>query len=360
MNRTTFGQVRLSRIPESIGACAADAVRIASFVNEAQQRLIIAGGETGWYGTWMKMVFNVDPDDAYITLPRQVARIINLDVCRFPVRVQNEFYEFLEAGIGLQPAGSSSCPPPCSVLETYDRGNVPTFRDIIAAGNPKLVRIYLTNDRDHDRRVLVQGLDNNGNTVRTLDNGIDTQGEYLVLGDPFTDSSFYFSQITGVQKDITAGNVLIYEVDSVTGTQRLISTMEPGEMVGWYRRYFINGMCNTCCCCETLPGSACSGTVAPTTSQVVLMAKLEHIPVVVDTDYLVVGNLAALKQECMSIRYEESDSKEALEMAQAKHRQAIKLLNQELQHYEGRLEPAVNFAPFGTARLENQGIGTLI
>jgi hypothetical protein len=321
---------------------------------------LIAGGETGFYGTWQKMVFTVDPNDPYITLPRQVARIINLDVCRYPTRVQNEFFEFLEAGIGLQPANPCSCPPACAVLETYDRGVVPTFRDIISTGNPKLIRVYLTNERDHEHRVLIQGLDQNGNVVRTLDNGIDTAGEYLILDDPFTDSEFFFSKITGVQKDITAGDVRIYEVDSVTGEQRLISTMEPGETVASYRRYFINGMCNTCCSCTPAQTTGCSNTTVPTTSQVVAMAKLEFVPVVVDTDYLLIGNIPALKQECMAVRYEESDSENALQMAIVKHRQAIKLLNQELVHYMGRLQPAVGYAPFGNAKLEYQQIGTLI
>ena len=356
--RTTFLQFRLSRIPEAVGTCAADIVRCASFCNEATNRLLIAGGETGWYGTWQKVVFSVDPLDPYITLPRQIARLINLDVCRFPVRIQNEFYEFLEAGVGLQPQGTCGCPTPCGVLESYDRGNVPTFRDITATGNPKLIRVYLTNDRDHEHRVLVQGLDQNGNVIRTLDNGIDTNGEYLVLEDPFTDSSFFFSKITGVQKDITAGDVRIYQVDSVTGEQVLLSLMEPSETVGWYRRYFINGLCNVCCSGEIASAQGCSVTV-PTTSQVVGMAKLEFIPVMVDTDYLLIGNLPAMKSECMAVRYEESDNEKSIAMGELKHRQAIKFLNKELVHYVGRERPAVNYAPFGTAKLEHHAIGLL-
>lgn len=351
--RTTFLQFRLSRIPEAVGTCSSDIVRCASFCNEATSRLLIAGGETGWYGTWQKMVFNVSPSDPYITLPRQVARLINLDVCRFPVRIQNAFYEFLEAGIGLQPG----CPSACQVLETYDRGNVPTFRDITAIGNPKLIRVYLTNERDHEHRVLIQGLDQNGSVVRTLDNGIDTEGEYLVLDDPFTDSAFFYSKITGVQKDLTAGDVRIYEVDSVTGAQTLISLMEPGETVGWYRRYFINGICNTCC--GDITSNSCGVPVVPNTTQITAMAKLEFVPVVVDTDYLLIGNLPAMKAECFAVRYEESDNEKSLAMAAVKHKQAIQFLNSELVHYVGRERPAVNYAPWGSARLENQAIGIL-
>lgn len=355
--RTTFLQFRLSRIPESVGTCAADIVRCASFCNDATRRLLIAGGETGWYGTWQKMVFAVNPSDPYLTLPRQVARIINLDVCRFPVRIQNEFYEFLEAGVGLQPSSKCGCPPLCQVIETHDRGNVPTFRDITPTGNPKLVRVYATNSRDYDHRVLIQGLDQNGSVVRTMDNGVDVEGEYLNLANPFTDSTFFYSKITGVQKDLTAGDVRIYEVDSVTGAQVYLSFMEPSETVGWYRRYFLNGICNTCC--GDITSTSCGLPVVPPTTQITAMAKLEFIPVSVDTDYLLIGNLPAMKSECMAVRYEESDNDKAMAMADAKHKQAIKFLNQELVHYMGRERPAINYAPFGTAKLEHQAIGIL-
>jgi hypothetical protein len=43
-----------------------------------------------------------------------------------------------------------------------------------------------------------------------------------------------------------------------------------------------------------------------------------------------------------------------------KHRMAIGLLNGELTHYQGLNEPAVNFAPFGDARLWRRQIGRMI
>ena len=147
-NRKTFFQFRKSRAPMVLGACANDMPKLASFVNEATERLIKAASETGWYGTWQRVVFNVLTSDPYITLPRSIARIIDLDVCKQPVRVQNEFYEFLEAGIGLQPTGECGCTSLCNYLSTYDRGSFPTFRDLDATGNPKILRLYATSTRD--------------------------------------------------------------------------------------------------------------------------------------------------------------------------------------------------------------------
>jgi hypothetical protein len=40
-------------------------------------------------------------------------------------------------------------------------------------------------------------------------------------------------------------------------------------------------------------------------------------------------------------------------------REAINLLNGELRHHLGKQRPAINFAPFGTAKLSYQRIGSL-
>ena len=80
----------------------------------------------------------------------------------------------------------------------------------------------------------------------------------------------------------------------------------------------------------------------------------------VDTDYLLIGNLSALKLECMAVRLEATDSDKGQALAIAKHKEAIQLLNKELVHYTGRERPAIHFAPWGNAKLEHQAIGTLI
>jgi hypothetical protein len=336
--------VRQSRIPEAIGACASDNGKLIELVNEAQQRLVFAGGETGWWGSWAKTVFSVDTvADPFITLPRSIARLINLDVCKCPVRIQNEFYEFLEAGIGLQP---SQCD--CNQIETYDRGMFPTFSDLVPPN--KRLRFYITDAADVGRRALVQGTDQNGTTIYSLD-GIDqVTGIYVAFSQPFVDTPFDITTLTGLQKDFTVGQVKVFEVDTLTGVQRLILTMEPSEEVAGYRRYFLNGLPRNCC-------NPTDPTV--TTVQVTAMSKLALIPVAVDTDYLVIQNLAALKEECQAVRFGEMDVEGALAQAAIRHKKAINLLNGELIHWLGKERPAISFAPFGTAHLSRHRIGSL-
>jgi hypothetical protein len=167
---------------------------------------------------------------------------------------------------------------------------------------------------------------------------VDITGEYVLLASPFSDSINRFSRIDAIQKDITSNDVLMYEVDTVTGAQVLLSRYEAGEDNPSYRRYFVNG----------LPTNCCDGL---TTAQITAMAKLDFIPVKVDQDWLLIGNIPALKLECEAVRYEEMDNPQSQAMAAMKHRQAIKMLNNEISHYEGRTAPIVNYAPFGTAHL---------
>lgn len=344
--RTRFLDFRRSRAPASLGACASDQPRLAGLVNEAQTMLLEAGGETGWYGTWGKMAFNVTRTAPHLTLPRHVARIINAAICRDPVRIQNPFYEVLEYGVGIQP---NSCT--CQLEEIYDRGTVPTMVDLDNTSNPKTLRFYITDQRDIGKTVLVQAIDSNGATLRSLANGVDVQGVYIRLEAPFVDSEFTLganplSKITGFQKDILVGDLRVYEVDTELGTQNCLAIFEPSETTPCYRRYYIGGLPSNCC-----PGE--------TTIQVTAVVKYAFVPVQVDEDWLLIDNIPALKRACESIRYGEIDNPTAQAMAQSKWREAIKLLNNQLDHFYGKQRPAINFAPFGHDRLE-YAIGGMI
>jgi hypothetical protein len=341
--RTRLIDYRLSRYPAEIGLCQGDIAGCADAVNVAIRRLLSAReqGDTGWFGTWAKIVFNVSRDDPFITTPREVSRLINLDVCRRPVRVQNEFYEFLEFGPGLQdqtcPAGQ--CRDFDLLAETFDRGQAITFAELKPPN--KIIRVYPTDARDADKRTLIQGKDSNGVTILSLDGLIDVQGVYVSLNGPFQDTPMQISELTGIQKDITAGPVKYYEVDTVTLESRLLLTMEPGEQVAGYRRYYFRGLPGNCC---DVPGVV--GQV-----QVTAMAKLSFIAAQVDTDYLLIGNLEAIGAECQAVRYGAMDGPIQKSMALERHREAIRYLQGELLQFLGKDKPAINFAPFGSAKL---------
>ncbi len=343
--RLRLFDLRLSRLPGVVGLCADDVTRIANIVNSAQQRLIFAKecGDEGWWGTWAEVAFSVDKDHPYLTTPRGIARLVGVTVCNNPVPIQNQFYEYLQFGNGRMP--KTRCAPPWP-MQLYSRNNVPTFVDLYNA--PQYVRVYMTDPADDKKQVLLQGLDANGVPIYSIGVYGRIEGVFLPLTSPYVTSAMTLNQITGLQKDVTMGQVKIYQVDPTSGEEVLLLTMEPSETTAWYRRYFFNPLPNNCC------GNTTTGPITVTA-----LAKLDLIPVQTDTDYCLIQNVEAIIEECASVRYSEMDTPSAKQMAQERHQQAIRLLNGELAHRLGIDEPAVEFAPFGTARLECQRIGSL-
>lgn len=338
MNRTTLRDVRLSRLPESIGSCAGGNDLLISTVNEAQHRLLIdpLQPDEGWWGTWAIMLFNLTRADPYFTTPRGVARVTATNVCKEPALLRNQFYEYLDFGNGSRPFGC--CSNSCENIGTWDRGTVVTFLDPDPPN--KKIRAYVTDEADLEKRALISGKDAFGNTIYSQDGFNHTSGEFITFSSPFVDSTNQFTEIAGIQKDITNGAIQFFEVDTETDEQRLILTMEPGETNACYRRYFVSGLPSSCCT---------DGTI-----QVSALVKLEFVPVAVDTDYLIIGNLPALKEECQAIRMSEMDSMEARRMAAAHHANAIRLLGGELDHYVGRERISVSVPIFNGDRLRRQ------
>jgi hypothetical protein len=330
-----------------VGLCVDNVKEIANYVNSAQRRLLMCAEATdeGWWGTWSEVVFNVSRAAPYITLPREIARIEAMDLCDQTIAVKNQFYEYLQFGNGRLPKSRRHCK--CEIQQAYTRNNAITFTDLCNA--PQYLTAYITDDRDIGKRILFQGLDANNNTIYSTDVVANVVGIFL----PFTmpepaQTPMTFSSVNGIQKDVTYGIVRIYQHDPVTGDETLLLTMQPGEETASYRRYYLQSLpCN--CCNDITPGIV----------QVTAIAKMDLIPVVSDTDYCLIQNLEAIIEECASVRYAAMDSPSAKQMSMERHKFAVTLLNGELNHFMGKNEVAVNFAPFGSAHLRRQAIGRL-
>ena len=369
MLRTRLYDIRMSGLPETVGLCVGDVQGIARYTNRSQERLLYAkeAGDDGWNGTWAEIAFQVScpPTTAaptlpgpYWTAPRGVARLEAVDLCDMPIRVNNQFVEYLEFGNGRMPKRFFSCHPN-SVRQVYTRNNVPTFVDL--SNPPQILQVVFTNPADAGKRMLLQGLDNNNNVIYTQDGLNQVNGVFVVAPNPgiasFVNPPMRFNQIYGVQKDITLGPVNLFQVDPTTGNQILLLTMEPTEQTASYRRYFFNNLPASCC----FPLNAQVPQNLPVALTVTGIVKMDLIPVFVDTDYLLLTCKEAIVAEAASIRYGEVDNQAAnIQMSRARHQDAIRLLNGELTHFQGMDDPAVEWAPFGAARLEKQRIGTML
>jgi hypothetical protein len=350
MQRVRLYDLRLSRLPRVAGLCQNDLPELCQYINAAQSRLLHAAeaGQEGWHGSYAEIGFNVSRTTPYITLPRDIARLEGATVCDKPIAVENQFLEYLQFGNGRLRA-NRRCDP--NVLQAVSRNNAVTFVDL--SSPPQYLRMYISDARDVGKRVLLQGKDSNDNVVFSTDGFIEVTGIFVALDSPFVTTTLQWNTISGVQKDTTYGPIELFQVDPTTGAEVLLLKMEPGETTASYRRYFFNRL--PCNCCPTAANT--TGTV-----QVTAIAKMELIPLVVDTDYTVLtgqGAIEALIHEVQSVKYDESDSPNAKGMALSSHRQAIRLLSGQLSHYNGIENVAVNFAPFGSARLERVSISMI-
>jgi hypothetical protein len=349
--RTTVAQLRQSRFPSALGLCSTDTTSFYQYVNEATQRLINAASENGWWGGWARVVFEVEREDPYITLPTEFARMIAADVCRFPIRIQNSWFEYLEAGIGLQRPCDGDGWGCNAATEGYDRLTVPTAYDLDPEN--QYIRVYYTDSRDIGKAINFIGAeDQNGNGIYTTVGTTELDGFQMTLAAPFATTNFIVTSFTGVQKQQTYGDVTVYQVDATTGEESLLARYKPNDINPSYRRYLLKGLPLNCCASSSANDSR--------TVQVSAMCKYEYFPVQSDNDFLLVGNIPAMIEEAQSIRYDGMDSPDAFQKSAIKHANAIKLLQQELQHYEGKIQPAIVVAPFGTAYLGNQQIGTMV
>jgi hypothetical protein len=338
--RRTLKDIKRSRIPEVMGICADDTASLSSVVNEAQERLIYAGKDAGWWQGWVKTRFSVTSAAPYITLPRDFARIINMSVCETPIYIHNEFYEVLPGGPGPMP-DESCCSDWCGSVAGYERGVWPSSRDLDST-NQRL-RIYTTDDRDLGNKMLIVGKDQNGNVIYGMDGLHQVQGFYMTFLDPFVDSDFEVSEITGIVKPVTYGDILLYQVDQTSGAQVLLSRYLASETNPAYRRYYINPICTTC-------GSYTVNAVA----------KLEYIPAYRDTDPLIIGNIPALLEMCQALRGYSQEVTAAHEMAEKHEARAIRLLKREMDHYLGNQQPAVTVDRVQGASFRRIGLSTNI
>lgn len=355
MARITLNQCAASDIPVIIGCCANDLPTIANAVNRAQERLLFAkeAGDEAFHGGWAEMAFNVLQSDPYIAGNRWIGRLMNANVCKHPVAINNQFYEYLLFGDGRQPRGccaNNTGGGSCGGGDIYARGFFPTFRDM-TAGHLIRVRALDPLDVSGNKRTLIQGTDAFDHTITSLDPPVRVQGVYLNIVSPFVDTPMPLNSLTGIQKDATNGPVQYWDVDPVTAVETLILTMEGGEMVSGYPRYYLQDLPLTCCPVAT-------GTTP--TVQVTALVKLNLVPVIAPTDYLLFQCMEAIMAECQSMRYDLQDLPASKAMAERSHKKAMGYLNGELTHYYGTQNPAVSVLPFGSARLENQRIGLLI
>jgi hypothetical protein len=308
MNYLTLAQARPT-IARVIGR-SENHSSVADYINEAVQRLMVRGN---WVGTVVR--YRVCVNEAKLTWPRHIHTILKCNICRSPVPVANGWYEFAAGGPGTLHDDDSIG------LVLQDMGTASTFDDI--GGTNRTLRVLGTEEED-GAEICIQGYDNSNQWIRTLHNGSLVDGEYFTITTTGTVSAHVWSNVTRVIKPVTEGNVLLYERETSTLVEKPLGIYEPDETLPSYRRSRIPAL-------DTV-GDCGTGHCEDDHTAVNVKAKLRFIPVTQDTDWILIGNLPALKDMVMSILKAEKDLPEEAEIYETR---AIRELSKELVDYEG-------------------------
>lgn len=313
MTKLTLGQVKPT-IARVAGLCSTDS-RIVSYVNEATQRLVSRGK---WVGTVQR--YRVCVNDGCIVWPRQIETIEQIAICERPGVVRNEWFEFDGNGFGLMDSED------CLGDVLIDRGTVCSFDTIAAGATDRKIRVYADVAEDEDAVITLQGYDENGNWIRTEVDDEWIDGEQVAISTTPTLSTKKFTHLTGVIKPVTNGFVRLYEYQTTAPAANVksLAVYEPDETLPVYRKSLIPGLADM---------AACSGSETDCESKyVTVMAKLRFIPVVNDNDWLLIGNLGALKLAVQAVIKEDKDLHGEADTCMAK---AVFELEKELQSYLG-------------------------
>jgi hypothetical protein len=211
-------------------------------------------------------------------------------------------------------------------LTLIDRGEAPSFQDILIEDDKeKLLRVKYTDGETATATIILQGYDENGDWVRSVDGGNVIDGVKVTLtggalqsttGLYILDTTQKFTELSAVIKDVTKYPVKLFEIESEgTVTERALGHYEPDETKPHYRRSLIPGLPDT-----------------NTSTTVTVVGKARFMPAINDNDWLFINIKPAVKEMVMSISLAE---KNMLEEAIAFEQRAVGMLQDYLMHYIG-------------------------
>lgn len=341
MIRRQFGDVKdqLARVTGTTGMAVTDE-RLIEYVNTATEELI---NEYDFPWAFDRLRFRVTT--GRITLPGDYERIALMSLDRVPMQMQSPWFEFVGTGLDLitEVSSDSQINFLKDVIGVLDKEDCASFRDV-PTDDTYTIRVFgQVDERICDERpnVTLYGYDSSGQWIRSATgnshicataNGPEPSNyedgtRIPIMGDtaPFyVDSTQTLSEITAAKKPVTRGKVYIYAVGT-TGTPVLLAVYAPRETNPVYRRYFIPGLNS---------GQEYS---------VLARCRRRYMPIVEESDYLLISNLPAMKAMVMAIYYlEAADADKYLKYKSV----AVDILKKEAKAYIGlqRQKPLITFS----------------
>lgn len=323
----TYGEAKaeIARVCGVSGMAVTDP-RVLVRTNSAVQ-------ETMNEGEWPNVVdrWHIIATDGHLVLPSFLDRLMQINIKGVPQTISSPWYQFCAYG----PGTPSDCPQPefgrfwCDERMIEDWGEFPTQVRLPETGGPWNLRVYtavdeniLTDGTSTPPVCTLQGTDSTGQIIRTSDGTSDyTNGEPVALDwtVPYVQTTQQFSTLAAFTKPVTRGPIKLTAWDGTTET--VLANYIFSDTTPSYHHYFSNWL-QTLTRFDTI-----------TTKIVRARCRKRFVPVVEDTDVLIISNLPALKEMVIAQWKRDADN---LQSYMAHKQTAISLMNKEADAYRGK------------------------
>lgn len=330
----TFSEAKASNAIQTATGVCNNTEEFRQFVNDATERLMYRGD---WPGTEVPIHLSVKR--GIVTFPRQVGSVRKINVTRRYIPVWNDLYAFLP-----HQWNNGSC---CGAFLQWMDPLAPSMTQYGTSCTfdqpPTDTCVLQISGIADDTGAVLQffGTDPQGNALRT-DNGDGTfsDGISLTLNQPFTVGTDLVKYVGRAIKPKTQGPVSLFALDTVTGTQTALAVYDPGDTNPSFAQYNLHAAC----CNPQVNWSA------------VAMVKLKFVPVVADTDLVLIPNLHALALFIKGMKFAEAGDRNNALAYQA---DAVKELNLQLADVTEDTQIPIVIQPFGSAYPGRAGIGRI-
>lgn len=276
-------------------------------INQVLDRLNNSGL---WKGTLNRSILGIGTQGrGFITLARGDESIVGVDIGGVPRTVRSEFYEYSPSGYGYIPEEQYSCGPLVDMGDGFvTQANITGIVTL---------RLKLEDPADAGKTVRFYGKDESG---REIYSATGHKGTTLTTVSPSADTMQIFTEITGLQFQFMQGYSTLWQV--IDGVETQIGVYAPGEMRPCYRRYKTGVIQDSNCNCNRIQ----------------VLSRRRFIPLVAPTDWIIPGNIGALKMGLQALTLEDAGTISEAEVCWGK---ATQLLDQELSALRGSAQTTI-------------------
>lgn len=326
----TYGDIKsqLAEVSGFTGFAVTD-TRLKQQLNLAQEELIAEGEFPGVVDRW-----KIVATSGELVLPGHLDRLMQITIRGVPVDVKSPWFSFVAWGPGIQDDENFRCRDWVSwghdggileVGEVCSQVQLPFVTDGSSTPQgPWNLRVYASVAETEGIYATVQGT-LAGEVVRTqLSDGSSTwiNGERISIsnGSSYFESVQQFDELTAFTKPMTNGYV---RLTAWNGTEEItLSNYAPDETTPSYHKYYSPWLhritpSDTNSCCRT----------------VIARCRRRFVPVVSDTDVLMISNLPALRVMMMAIGKRDAGNFDEYSVLKTT---AVNLLQKEAAAYRGK------------------------